>query len=259
MRSRSVLPPKRVSPDVVLRLVVRTFSEVCLTAGTLIVLFVAYVLLWTGVKADLAMDGEMSALRDRWAAAPAAAPAPAPQTAAPTAPAAPAAPATPSGPEPAGYPAGRAFAEMYIPRFGRDWNKPVLEGTEPELLKKGLGHYSGTARLGATGNFSVAGHRRTYGDPFKDFPELRPGDEVILKDATSWYTYTVRGGPLRTLPTEVGVVDPVPKRSPFTTPGRYLTLTTCDPEWGHSHRLVVWAELTGTRVVSQGRPEGLAS
>ncbi|WP_329382444.1 class E sortase [Streptomyces sp. NBC_01351] len=255
MRSPWPRPPKRISPDVVLRVVVRTFSEVCLTAGTLIVLFVAYVLLWTGVKADLAMDGEMSALRDRWAAAPAAAPAPAPQTTATQAPA----PAAPAAPEPAGYPAGRAFAEMYIPRFGRGWNKPVLEGTDPELLKKGLGHYPGTARLGATGNFSVAGHRRTYGDPFKDFPELRPGDEVILKDASGWYTYTVRGGPVRTLPTEVGVVDPVPAKSPFATPGRYLTLTTCDPEWGHSHRLVVWAELTATRTVGQGRPEGLAS
>lgn len=223
----------------------------CLTAGTLIVLFVAYVLLWTGVKADRAMDGEMARLRDGWAAAPAAAPAPASSPDAAPLPE----PPRPAAPE--GYPAGRAFAEMYIPRFGPDWNKPVLEGTGTELLKKGLGHYAGTAPLGATGNFSVAGHRRTYGDPFKDFPELRPGDAVILKDATTWYTYTVRGGPLRTLPTDVGVVDPVPRKSPFTAPGRYLTLTTCDPEWGHSHRLVVWAELTGTRLVGQGGPEGL--
>ncbi|MFD9405654.1 class E sortase [Streptomyces sp. NPDC059989] len=252
MRSRWHPPRERVRPDVVLRLVVRTFSEVCLTAGTLIVLFVAYVLLWTGVKADRAMDAEMTRMRDTWAAA---APAAAPQAAAPATPKAPEAPKAPETPPP--YPAGQAFAEMYIPRFGPDWIKPVLEGTGTELLKKGLGHYAGTARLGATGNFSVAGHRRTYGDPFKDFPELRPGDAVILKDATTWYTYTVRGGPLRTLPTDVRVVDPVPARSPFTAPGRYLTLTTCDPEWGHSHRLVVWAELTGTRAVGQGRPEGL--
>ncbi|MFE2282607.1 class E sortase [Streptomyces sp. NPDC059443] len=230
------------------RLLVRTFSEVCLTAGSLIVLFVAYVLLWTGVKADQAMDGEMTRMRDRWAAAPAAAPAPAPQSSAPV-------PAEPTAPVP--YPPDQPFAEMYVPRFGPDWNKPVLEGTGTDLLKKGLGHYAGTARLGGTGNFAVAGHRRTYGDPFKDVPELRPGDLVVLKDATGWYTYTVRAEPLRTLPTEVGVIDPVPARSPFGGPGRYLTLTTCDPEWGHSHRLVVWAELTQTRTVAQGRPEGL--
>ncbi|MCX4526872.1 MULTISPECIES: class E sortase [unclassified Streptomyces] len=241
MRSRLAPRPRRVRPDAVLRLVVRTFSEACLTVGTVIVLFVAYVLLWTGVKADRAMAGEMAGLRDSWSAVERAGnPAPAPEA-------------------PAGYPAGRAFAEMYIPRFGPDWNKPVLEGTGTELLKKGLGHYAGTARLGGTGNFSVAGHRRTYGDPFKDFPELRPGDAVILKDATSWYTYTVRAAPLRVLPTETAVVDPVPRRSPFTGPGRYLTLTTCEPEWGHSHRLVVWAELTATRPVSQGGPEGLRS
>ncbi|KMO96178.1 class E sortase [Streptomyces roseus] len=250
MRSRWNPPPRAVRRDVVLRLVVRTFSEVCLTAGTLIVLFVAYVLLWTGVKADRAMDGEMARMRDRWAAAPAAAPATAPQ---------PAPQAAPPAQEPPGYPPGQAFAEMYVPRFGPDWNKPVLEGTGTDVLKKGLGHYAGTAPLGGTGNFSVAGHRRTYGDPFKDFPELRPGDTVILKDATAWYTYTVRGAPLRTLPTDIGVVDPVPRRSPFTGPGRYLTLTTCEPEWGHSHRLVVWAELTRTRPVAQGRPEGLPS
>ncbi|MBT2404097.1 MULTISPECIES: class E sortase [unclassified Streptomyces] len=250
--------PRRIRPDVVLRLVVRTFSEVCLTVGTLIVLFVAYVLLWTGVKADRAMDGEMARLRDRWAAsAPAPAPSSRPSSRPQEQPAEPADPPAAPPADPPGYPGGQAFAEMYIPRFGPDWNKPVLEGTGTELLKKGLGHYEGTARLGAAGNFSVAGHRRTYGDPFKDFPELRPGDAVILKDAAGWYTYTVRNAPLRTLPTEVGVVDPVPRRSPFTGPGRYLTLTTCDPEWGHSHRLVVWAELTGTRPVSQGRPEGL--
>ncbi|MEU6315956.1 class E sortase, partial [Streptomyces sp. NPDC047014] len=172
------------------------------------------------------------------------------------APAPPATQAPPAPPEPPPYPAGRPFAEMYVPRFGPDWAKPVLEGTGADLLRKGLGHYASTARLGAVGNFSVAGHRRTHGDPFKDFPRLRAGDEVILQDAATRYTYTVRGGPLRVLPTEVEVVDPVPARSPFTAPGRYLTLTTCDPEWGHSHRLVVWAELTGTRPARQGGPGG---
>ncbi|MEV7724663.1 class E sortase [Streptomyces sp. NPDC087917] len=238
MRSRWS-PPR---PELVLRLVVRTFSEVCLTVGTLIVLFVAYVLLWTGVKADRAMDEERARLREHWAAAaPAGAPDPRPSAPAPQR-------ATPA-PEPPPYPAGRAFAEMYVPRFGADWSKPVLEGTGTDLLKKGLGHYPGSARPGGEGNFAVAGHRRTYGDPFKDVPELRPGDAVIVRVAGTSYTYTVRAAPLRTLPTETGVVDPVPKRSPFTTPGRYLTLTTCEPEWGHSHRLIVWAELTDTRPV----------
>ncbi|MFF3012921.1 class E sortase [Streptomyces sp. NPDC057939] len=255
MRSRWN-PPR---PDVVLRLVVRTFSEVCLTVGTIIVLFVAYVLMWTGVKADRAMDGERDRLRAGWAAGapPAASAAPERTGEPPAAPAVPGAPgAAQEDDRPAPYPPGRAFAEMTIPRFGAGWTKPVLEGTDPELLKKGLGHYAGSARPGGTGNFAVAGHRRTYGDPFKDIPMLRPGDTVEVRDATHRYTYTVRAPALRVLPTETGVVDAVPEKSPFTAPGKYLTLTTCEPEWGHSHRLVIWAELTGTRSAEPARAEG---
>ncbi|MGO4755437.1 class E sortase, partial [Streptomyces sp. 2MCAF27] len=125
--------------------------------------------------------------------------------------------------------------------------------------KKGLGHYTRTARLGARGNFAVAGHRRTYGDPFKDFPRLRPGDAVVLSDGTTWYTYRIDKRPYRTLPTDVGVIDPVPRASGFRGPGRYLTLTTCEPEWGHSHRLIAWAHLDATRPVTEGKPEALLS
>ena len=50
-----------------MRVVVRTFSELCITVGTLIVLFVVYVLFWTGVKADSAMDDQIAQLQDQWA------------------------------------------------------------------------------------------------------------------------------------------------------------------------------------------------
>jgi sortase A len=146
---------------------------------------------------------------------------------------------------------------MYIPRFGFTWSKPVLEGTATGTLKKGLGHYARTARLGERGNFAVAGHRRTYGDPFKDFPRLRRGDAVVLNDGTTWFTYRIDKGPYRTVPTDIEVIDPVPRTSGYERPGRYLTLTTCEPEWGHSHRLIVWAHLESTQPVNKGKPEAL--
>lgn len=148
---------------------------------------------------------------------------------------------------------------MYIPRFGKGWEWPVLENTEVRTLQKGLGHYTGTARLGATGNFAVAGHRRTYGDPFKDFPELRPGDAVVLTDGTTWFTYRIGRKPYRTVPSDTGVIDPVPRKSGFDGPGRYLTLTTCDPEWGSSHRLIAWAHLDATQPVTEGKPAAFHS
>ncbi|GHF43471.1 hypothetical protein GCM10010218_25980 [Streptomyces mashuensis] len=266
------------------RRAVRALSELCLTSGALVVLFVVYLLYWTGVRADSAMDGEIGRLRDQWArhggsaavapptvpdappgeprpdaAPPAPAPVPAPAdgtgVTAPAVPGATASPAPPASPAPrtggtaapAAPPrAGAAFAVMYVPRFGTDWAKPVLEGTGLDTLKRGLGHYEGSAPLGGTGNFAVAGHRRTHGDPFKDLPRLRPGDAVLLTDGTTWFTYRVDTRPYRTAPTDTRVLDPVPAAAGYAAPGRYLTLTTCDPEWGHSHRLVVWAHLETT-------------
>ncbi|MXM65604.1 class E sortase [Streptomyces sp. HUCO-GS316] len=227
-----------------MRAVVRTVSELCITAGTLIVLFVVYVLFWTGVRADGAMEHQIDLLQDQWARS----------SARPSASGGGAA-AGPEEPEPYTY--GRPFALMYIPRLGFTWNKPVLEGTGTGVLKKGLGHYARTAQLGQKGNFAVAGHRRTYGDPFKDFPKLRRGDAVVLTDGLTWFTYRIDRGPYKTVPSDVEVIDAVPRKSGYTRAGRYLTLTTCDPEWGHSHRLIVWAHLDSTQPVEAGKPRTL--
>ncbi|MFF3847345.1 class E sortase [Streptomyces sp. NPDC002328] len=256
-----------------MRVIVRTVSELCITVGSVIVLFVVYVLFWTGVQADHVMDVQIEQLQEQWAQeqgdqeqpagppATASATLPAPATTLPPGSFGPSSPtaipgaATPAPPAP--YRAGKPFAIMYIPRLGFTWNKPVLEGTGTNTLKKGLGHYAGTARLGQIGNFSVAGHRRTHGDPFKDFPELRRGDAVVLTDGRTWFTYRIDQGPYKTVPTDVEVIDPVPRKSGYTRPGRYLTLTTCDPEWGHSHRLIVWAHLDSTQPVEAGKPKAL--
>lgn len=229
------------------RLIVRTFSELCITLGALIILFVVYVLFWTGVQAAGATEGQIDDLQNQWAQGAVSAPAPeaSPKSPGPKAPAA------------GALRDGKPFAMLYIPRFGKGWEWPVLENTEVKTLQKGLGHYRGTARPGATGNFAVAGHRRTYGDPFKDFPQLRPGDAVVLTDGTTWFTYRVDRKPYRTVPGDIGVIDPVPRKSGFEGAGRYLTLTTCDPEWGSSHRLIAWAHLDATQPVTAGRPAAL--
>ncbi|MET9867537.1 class E sortase [Streptomyces sp. NPDC006386] len=223
-----------------MRVIVRTVSELCVTVGSVIVLFVVYLLFWTGVRADSVMDDQIDLLREEWSK-----------------PRPPAGTATGSPAKPAPYAEGRPFAIMYIPRLGFTWNKPVLEGTATGTLKKGLGHYAETAQLGQNGNFAVAGHRRTHGDPFKDFPRLRRGDAVVLTDGTTWFTYRIDKGPYKTVPSDIEVIDPVPRTSGYTRSGRYLTLTTCDPEWGHSHRLIVWAHLDSTQPVEAGKPEAL--
>ncbi|MEU3191527.1 class E sortase [Streptomyces sp. NPDC006992] len=263
-----------------LRAAVRGLSELCITVGVLIVLFVVHLLYWTGVRADRAADDEIARLRKQWSAQPAPGGSPGPGPGPGAESGSPRDPASGGvgerrqqeggspagtrggGPAHAGHEDGEGFAVMYVPRFGRDWSRPVLENTRPGTLRKGLGHYTRTADLGERGNFAVAGHRRTYGDPFKDFPELRPGDHVFVTNGDTWYTYTLTRRPYRTLPGDTGVLDPVPApvdpaAAPFDRPGRYLTLTTCDPEWGSSHRLIAWARLDATRPASAGKPDAL--
>ncbi|MFY1677881.1 MULTISPECIES: class E sortase [unclassified Streptomyces] len=215
-----------------MRVVVRSIVELCVTVGVLAALFVVHALFWSGVRAAEAMQDQRDSLRDRWSRESEARSQVTP------------APDTP-------------FGIMHIPRLGFTWNMPVLEGTTPEILEKGLGHYVGTALPGRMGNFAVAGHRRTHGSPFRDFPELRPGDDVVLTDGTTWFTYRIDKGPYRTVPTDTEVVGPLPRASGYLRPGRYLTLTTCEPEWGHSHRLVVWASLRSSQPVEAGKPESL--
>ncbi|MGP3978651.1 class E sortase [Streptomyces sp. 8N114] len=252
-----------------LRAVVRSLSELCITVGILIVLFVVHLLYWTGLRADSASDDEIARLQKEWSSRPVGGGSGEGETGG--------ADPSPGGGRDGGQPQngtgthgqarpayrdGRSFAVMYIPRFGRDWSRPVLEDTRATTLRKGLGHYTRTAGLGQRGNFAVAGHRRTYGDPFKDFPRLRPGDHVYVTDGDTWYTYTLTRRPYRTLPGDTGVLDSVPApvnkaATPFDRPGRYLTLTTCDPEWGSSHRLIAWARLDATRPAGEGRPDAL--
>jgi len=111
-------------------------------------------------------------------------------------------------------------------------------------------HYKGTALPGQVGNFAVAGHRATHGQPFANLDQLRIGDLIIVETQDAVYTYVVDYDPNRTivLPTAVWVLEPVPGH-PTVTPTRALiTLTTCNPRWNSSHRMIVFGHLVSTRI-----------
>lgn len=146
----------------------------------------------------------------------------------------------------------QAYAVLRIPRIGL--TAPVAEGTSKGgVLDRGyVGHYTRTARAGQAGNFALAGHRNTHGEPFRRIDRLRSGDRITVETRDAVYTYTVGRRLARTAPSDSGVIAPVP-RSNITTsagysaPGYYLTLTTCTPEFSSRYRLVVWGKLTAMR------------
>jgi sortase A len=89
------------------------------------------------------------------------------------------------------------------------------------------------------GNFVVAAHRVTAGNPFWSLPSLRAGDVVCIDTEYNTYVYRVTGAPVLVSPSDVAVLAPVPG-DPDARPTRPLiTLITCDPPWTGTHRVIV--------------------
>ena len=135
----------------------------------------------------------------------------------------------------------KPFALMYIPKlWSGDRAVPINLGTSTSALSSGLGHYSGTALPGNAGNFAVAGHRATHGEPFARFDLLDEGDKVLVETAEGLYTYSLVTD-AKVSPEDVWVVNPRPDIDQLKSlpPGaKMITLTTCDPRWSSENRWV---------------------
>lgn len=147
---------------------------------------------------------------------------------------------------------GSAEALIEIPRFGEDYRIPVLEGTSDRALGAGFGHFSGTAGPGEVGNFALAGHRITHGEPLRDLPKLREGDEirVLTRGKTYVYALTSDGDDLIVPFTSVWVTDPLPDNperggvEPEQAEGQSLiTLTTCSELFHTDNRMIAFGKL----------------
>ncbi len=209
-------------------------GEVLISLGVFVLLFVAWELWWTDVTADRAQAVTVKRLVNDFTEHRS---------------------ADVAHPDDA-VPGGGAFAIVRIPRFGDDYARPVYQGTDPDTLTKGLGQYTGTAPPGAVGNFSLAGHRTTYGRPLNEVQRLRNGDRIIVETAEEFYVYTVASHEI-VAPTDTDVIAPVPDRPGATPSTAYLTLTTCHPEYSARQRYVVHARLGATYSRAAGLPRAV--
>ena len=135
---------------------------------------------------------------------------------------------------------GEGIAIIRIPKIGLD--RIVVEGVGVEDLKKGPGHFPGTALPGQKGNVVISGHRTTYGAPFYRLDELAVGDKITLVDLTDTYTYKV---------TETKIVKPTDLTVVVPSTDSRLTLTTCHPRFSARQRLIVIASLVEKPIEEQ--------
>jgi sortase A len=108
----------------------------------------------------------------------------------------------------------------------------------------------GTQLPGQVGNFAVAGHRVTAGNPFWSLPSLKDGDLVYVDTRLNTYTYRVTGQHT-VLPTDTAVTDPVPGHPGQRPTQRLITLITCNPAWTGTHRVIVTGKLVSAAARSQ--------
>ena len=148
-------------------------------------------------------------------------------------------------------PDGQASALVRIPRFGRSYVVPVLEGTGAEVLARGYGHFTRSADPGEVGNYALAAHRVTHGEPLRRMPELRPGDEVVVETVDATFTYRLDTDPRQLVIPFTGtwVLDPLPRNpdggpQPPQRPGqRLITLTTCSEIFHTDNRMIAFGHL----------------
>ncbi len=210
-------------------------GRVLLTGGLLLLLFVAYQLWGTGVYQDQAQHDLERQFQHSLQTAPSSGPSTT----------SPAGASTTTTPLPAPS-AGDAVASLRVPKIGLE--QFVIEGVGVPDLRRGPGHYPTTALPGQAGNAAIAGHRTTYGAPFGDLDQLAPGDDIYVRTAQGSFHYRViRDGVFVVKPTALDVLDDEPDPNHPGQSRALLTLTTCNPKYSASQRLIVRAELVVDR------------
>lgn len=226
---------------------VGVLGELLITAGVLLLAFLAWQLWWTDVVAD--RDQARIVAEQGWDE--------------PLAPLQDDAPAvvTPRYDEPPVMdepPYLTTFASMRVPKWDGEPTRTITQGTDrPNVLNPlGIGHYEGTAMPGGVGNFSLAAHRTTFGKPFNRIAELEPGDPIVVWTDEAWYVYRVTDSLIVT-PDQTEVIAPVPGQPGVAPTERYITLTTCHPMFSARERYIVHGTLDYWAPVGEGVPAEL--
>ncbi len=214
----------------VVRQVIRAAGEILLTVGVIGLLFIGYLVWGTALRAASAQRALTNELNQQWQRAPARGA------------------AIDVSSEQFHVATGQPFAFIQIPAFGKQWRFTLIQGTALAQLNVSPGHVPGTQWPGQLGNFAIAGHRVTAGNPFWSLPSMKDGNLVYIETRLNDYTYRVVGKKWVS-PTDLGVLDPVPGYPRQRPAKRLITLITCDPAWTGTHRVIV----TGVLIAAKPR------
>jgi sortase A len=125
---------------------------------------------------------------------------------------------------------GDSIARIVIPAIGV--SEYVVEGTDTGDLRKGPGHYPDTPLPGERGTSAIAGHRTTYGAPFRDIDDLKPGQVIRIDMPDGTFVYRVE---------RVKIVDDQDLSVLEPRGYRRLMLSACHPLYSAAERVIAFA------------------
>lgn len=233
---------------------VGVLGEILLTAGVIVLLFLAWQLWWNDALLAGSQAGSARDLSREWAGPPdsvAVPPTPAPSVSAPDF----GAPLVVAEPEHLSV-----IGNLWVPRFGTDYVRTIAQGTTTDVLNStrlGIGHYDGTQMPGEVGNFAIASHRSAYGGGLHLIDKLQVGDPIVVETQDGWYVYRFTNLEY-VLPTAVDVLAPVPQHPGAVAGDRIITLTTCNPLYSTAERVAAYGVLESWQPRSAGAPAEVA-
>ena len=127
---------------------------------------------------------------------------------------------------------GDAVGKLRMPKLDRSY--VVVEGTDLMTLRKGPGHYPKTPLPGEGGTVAVAGHRTTYGAPFRPIDKFKPGDLLEMDMPYGRFYYRVDKVQIVN-PDALWITDKRDKES--------LVLSACHPLYSAAKRIIVFSKL----------------
>lgn len=131
---------------------------------------------------------------------------------------------------------GDALGKLLIPSIGV--SEYVVEGTDADNLRKGPGHYPDTPLPGQHGTSAIAGHRTTYGAPFRNLDKLKKNDRIVVELPYGTFVYRVD---------RTQIVDDSALWVTRKVGHDQLVLTACHPLYSAAQRIVAFARLTERR------------
>jgi sortase A len=127
---------------------------------------------------------------------------------------------------------GDAIGRIAMPAIGV--NEYVVEGTDTVSLRKGPGHYPSTPMPGERGTAAIAGHRTTYGAPFRRLDKLARGNRITLDMSYGRFVYHVE---------RLKIVDDQDLSVLRRVRHDRLILSACHPLYSAAQRIIAFARL----------------